>query len=118
MAGLSSSLGNSPILPAGRSPIILSFAFDTQQARRSEGRAVAMSAVEIIIWSLALGAIGAVALARLVDLAIHPAMSIVRSAAFHFTVLALVAVLSGLLDVLEPLSDPDVLEAAQVMAGP
>jgi GGDEF domain-containing protein len=77
-----------------------------------------MTAVEIIIWSLALGAIGAVALGRLVDLGIHPALSIVHSTAFHLAVFAFVAVLSGLLDVLEPFSDPDVLEAAQVMAGP
>jgi GGDEF domain-containing protein len=77
-----------------------------------------MTAVEIIIWSLALGAIGAVALGRVVDLAAHPAMSAVHSSAFHLAVFALVAVLSGLLDVLEPFSDPEVLEAAQVMAGP
>ena len=35
-----------------------------------------MTAVEIIIWSLALGAIGAVALGRVVDLAAHPARSL------------------------------------------
>ena len=77
-----------------------------------------MTAVEIIIWSLALGAIGAVVLGRLVDFAIHPSRSALHSTAFHITVFALVAIMSGLLDVLEPFSDAGVLEAAQVMAGP
>ncbi len=77
-----------------------------------------MTAVEIIIWSLALGAIGAVALGRLVDLAARPSVSRSHSAAFHVAVFAFVAVLSGLSDVLDTLSDHDALEAAQVMAGP
>lgn len=77
-----------------------------------------MTAVEIIIWSLALGAIGAVLLARLVDLAARPTASRAHSASFHLAVFTLVVVLSGVLDVLEPFSDPEVLEAAQVMAGP
>ena len=49
-----------------------------------------MTAVEIIIWSLALGAIGAVALARAVDLAIHPSLSASHSTAFHLCVLSLI----------------------------
>jgi hypothetical protein len=77
-----------------------------------------MTAVEIMIWSLALGAIAAVALVRLVDLACHPSISGMQSTAFHLTVFGFVAALSGLPDVLEPFSNPDVLEAAQVMAGP
>lgn len=77
-----------------------------------------MTAVEIIIWSLALGAIGAVALGRLVDLAARPSVSRGHSAAFHLTVFAFVAVLSGLPEVFEPFVEPEMLEAAQVMAGP
>ena len=77
-----------------------------------------MTAVEIIIWSLALGAIGAVALGRVADLAVHPSRSGVHSTSFHLAVLGFVAALSGLLDVLEPFSDPEVMETAQVMAGP
>ncbi len=77
-----------------------------------------MTAVEIIIWSLALGAIGAVALGRVVDLAARPSLSRFHSAAFHVAVSTLVAVLSGLADVLDTLSDHDLLEVAQVMAGP
>lgn len=77
-----------------------------------------MTAVEIIIWSLALGAIGAVALGRLVDLAAHPARSAVHSTSFHLAVFGFVAMLSGLPEVLDPDADPEALEAAQVMAGP
>jgi GGDEF domain-containing protein len=77
-----------------------------------------MTAVEIIIWSLALGAIGAVLLARLVDLAARPTASRAHSAAFHLAVFGFVLILSGLLDVLESFSDPELPEAAQVMAGP
>ena len=77
-----------------------------------------MTAVEMMIWSLALGAIGAVALGRVVDLAIHPARSGVHSTIFHLAVFGFVAMLSGLPEVVEPFSEPDALEAAQVMAGP
>lgn len=77
-----------------------------------------MTAVEIIIWSLALGAIGAVALGRLLDLAARPSVSRSHSAAFHLAVFALVAVLSGLVDVLDTRSDFDALDTAQVLAGP
>lgn len=77
-----------------------------------------MTAVEIIIWSLALGAIGAVAVARLVDLAVHRSLSGANSTGFHLSVFGFVAALSGLLETLEPFSDPELLEAAQVMAGP
>lgn len=77
-----------------------------------------MTAVEIIIWSLALGAIGAVALGRLVDLAVHPSVSTWHSTAFHLAVFGFVAVLSGLPEVLDPDPDSEALEAAQVMAGP
>ena len=77
-----------------------------------------MTAVEIMIWSLALGAIGAVALGRAVDLAIHPARSGVHSTLFHLAVFGFVATLCGLPDVFDPLSDPELLEASQVMAGP
>ena len=77
-----------------------------------------MTAVEIIIWSLALGAIGAVALGRLVDLAAHPTVSGVHSTAFHLAVFGFVAIMSGLLDLMDPFSEPEVMEAAQVIAGP
>ncbi|WP_376852717.1 diguanylate cyclase domain-containing protein [Caenimonas terrae] len=74
--------------------------------------------MEITIWSLALGAIGAIALGRAVDLAIHPTPSVAHSNAFHLAVLGFVAVLSGLPEALAPDLEPDILEAVQVMAGP
>lgn len=77
-----------------------------------------MTTVDIIIWSLALGAIGVVPLGRLVDLAIHPCISTAHSTASQLAVFALVAVLSGLAGVLDPDPDPEALEAAQVIAGP
>ncbi len=77
-----------------------------------------MTAVEIMVWSLALGAIGAVTLVRLVDLATRPSVSHAQSTGFHFTVLVFVALLSGLVELLEPAPDPELLEAAQVVAGP
>jgi GGDEF domain-containing protein len=76
-----------------------------------------MTAVEIMIWSLALGAIAVVALVRLVDLVARPSVSRAQSTEFHFTVLVFVALLSGLPDLLELLQS-EVLEAAQVLAGP
>jgi hypothetical protein len=77
-----------------------------------------MSAVEIMVWSLALGAIAAVAVVRLVDLAVRPSASRAHSVAFHITVLVFVAVLSGLVEVLSPGIDRSILHAAQVLAGP
>lgn len=77
-----------------------------------------MSAVEIMTWSLALGAIAAVALVRAVDLAVRPSVSRAHSAAFHLTVFAFVAILSGLPGVLVPSLSPAVLHAAQIAAGP
>ena len=77
-----------------------------------------MSAVEIMIWSLALGAIAAVALVRLADLAVRPSVSRAHSAAFHLTVFAFVAVLSGLPRIVEPGLSLALLQVAQVLAGP
>lgn len=77
-----------------------------------------MTAVEIMIWSLALGAIAAVALVRVGDLAVRPSASSAHSAAFHLAVFMLVMVLSGVFDLLNPLANPEVIDAAQLLAGP
>lgn len=77
-----------------------------------------MTAVGIMTWSLALGAIAAVALVRVVDLAVRPSASRARSAAFHAVVFAFVAALSGLPEVLVPDLNPDRLRAVQTLAGP
>jgi hypothetical protein len=77
-----------------------------------------MPAVEIMIWSLALGAIAAVALLRAFDLAARPSPSRAHSAAFHLTVFGFVACLSGVPRIVHPAIDIDLLQAVQVIAGP
>jgi GGDEF domain-containing protein len=76
-----------------------------------------MSAVTLIVWSLALGAIAAVALARAGDLLVRPGGSAARSLAYHASVFLLVVVESGLLrELVHP--PPERLRILQVLAGP
>jgi GGDEF domain-containing protein len=77
-----------------------------------------MTAVGIMIWSLALGAIAAVALVRIVDLAVRPSASRAYSAAFHAMVFGFVAALSGLPEVVFPGLNADRLRVVQTLAGP
>jgi GGDEF domain-containing protein len=76
-----------------------------------------MRALELVIWSMSLGAIAAVAATRLADLAARPSVSLARGVAFHATVFAFVLVLSG---VLKHTVRPDArqLHILQVLAGP
>lgn len=76
-----------------------------------------MSRLELIIWSMALGAIAAVALARAADLLVRPSRSQLRAVAYHGTVFLLVLILSGVLQQAGiPAGRP--LHVAQVLAGP
>lgn len=76
-----------------------------------------MSRLELIIWSMALGAIAAVALARAADLLVRPSRSQLRAVAYHSTVFLLVLILSGVLQQAGiPAGRP--LHVAQVLAGP
>jgi GGDEF domain-containing protein len=76
-----------------------------------------MRALELMIWSMALGAIAAVAAARLADLAARPSLSQLRAVTYHLLVFILVLVLSGVLKhTLRP--DPNRLHTLQVLAGP
>lgn len=77
-----------------------------------------MTAVGIMTWSLALGAIAAVALVRALDLAVRPSASRAHSAAFHWVVFCFVAALSGLAEVVAPGLNPERLRAVQTLAGP
>jgi GGDEF domain-containing protein len=77
-----------------------------------------MSAQELAIWSMALGAIAAVALVRLADLIARPTLSQSQGVAYHATVLLLVLILSGVAGQLWPAVDPKLMQAAQVLAGP
>jgi GGDEF domain-containing protein len=77
-----------------------------------------MSAQELAVWSMALGAIGAVAAARLADAVIRPSLAQVQGVAYHGTVFLLVFFLSGVAGELWPWLDSRRLHYAQVLAGP
>jgi GGDEF domain-containing protein len=71
----------------------------------------------LVTWSLALGAIAAVAFGRALDLAARPGAAQLRALAFHLSVFLLVLVESGVLQqVARP--SPERLRALQVVAGP
>jgi GGDEF domain-containing protein len=76
-----------------------------------------MDTLTLMLWCMALGAIGAVALARVGDLAAWPSVAKLRGVGFHLSVFLLVLVLSG---VLRHVADPAParLLSLQVLAGP
>lgn len=76
-----------------------------------------MSALTMMVWSMALGAIAAVAFARLGDLLARPSASQLRSLGYHVSVFLLVLVESG---VLRQAAAPGAerLRVLQVLAGP
>lgn len=76
-----------------------------------------MRTAELAAWSMALGAIATLALARLADFAARPHLSRLRGCGYHLAVFALVLVLSGLLARLAPLP-PEWVHTLQVLAGP
>ena len=76
-----------------------------------------MGTIVLVTWSLALGAIAAVAFGRALDLAVRPAAAQLRALAFHLSVFLLVLVQSGVLQqVAHP--SPERLRVLQVVAGP
>jgi GGDEF domain-containing protein len=77
-----------------------------------------MSSQELAVWSMALGAIAAVALARLADLLARPSISQVQGVAYHGAVFLLVLILSGVLPQIAPQAQPRLIQTAQVLAGP
>lgn len=76
-----------------------------------------MDALALMVWSMALGAIAALTVARLGDLLGRPSLSRLRAVSFHFSVFVLVLVLSGVLRRTHP-PDPARLQVLQVLAGP
>lgn len=76
-----------------------------------------MSTLALVVWSMALGAIGAVTLARAAELLARPGASRLRAVSYHFSVFLLVLVLSGVLRQANP-PDPARLQVMQVLAGP
>ncbi len=78
-----------------------------------------MSAQELTVWSMTLGTIAALAVARMAQFARRPTMSHVQGVAYHLAVFLLVLVLSGLGGhLLAPSTQSRALEVAQVLAGP
>lgn len=77
-----------------------------------------MSSRELAVWSMALGAIAAVALARFADLLARPSISQIQGVAYHSAVFMLVLILSGVFPQIAPQADPALIQAAQVLAGP
>lgn len=77
-----------------------------------------MRPLELVIWSMALGAIAAVGLARLANLALRPSVSQALGVAYHASVFLVVLVLCGILTSLRPDLDLRATHVAQVLAGP
>jgi GGDEF domain-containing protein len=76
-----------------------------------------MSALTTMVWSMALGAIAAVAVARIGDLLERPSRSQLRAVSYHLAVFLLVLVLSGVLRAAGGPASPRLL-VLQVLAGP
>lgn len=77
-----------------------------------------MSAQELTVWSMALGTIAALALARLAQFSRHPSVSHLQGIGYHAAVFLLVLILSGVGEHLAPSVDPRAVQVAQVLAGP
>lgn len=76
-----------------------------------------MGTLSLFVWSMALGAIAAVAFARIGDALARPGAMQVRSVAYHLSVFLLVLVESGVLQQLGH-PGPERLRVLQVLAGP
>ncbi|MBK8073276.1 MAG: diguanylate cyclase [Ramlibacter sp.] len=77
-----------------------------------------MTAPELMIWSMATGAIGAVVLVGLTDLAINRSTAAAQGVVYHFSALVFVFVLSGLPLAVWPRIDPFSIQLVQVLIGP
>jgi GGDEF domain-containing protein len=76
-----------------------------------------MNVPTLIVWSMALGAIAAVAVARVGDLLARPSVSQLRAVSYHLSVFLLVLVLSGVLRHAGG-AGAGRLQVLQVLAGP
>lgn len=77
-----------------------------------------MNAQVLSIWSMALGAVAAVALARFADAVLRPSQSQWQAVAYHLIVFLLVLILSGLAGAWLPQVPAAGMRAAEVLAGP
>ncbi|MES2938421.1 MAG: diguanylate cyclase [Pseudomonadota bacterium] len=76
-----------------------------------------MSMLELVIWSMAAGAMGLVLLFNLAELVSVGSAAILRGVSYHLLSIAFVVLLSGLAQALWP-APPDLLQVAQVLIGP
>ncbi|MBA2674658.1 hypothetical protein [Ramlibacter sp.] len=76
-----------------------------------------MSMLELVIWSMAAGAMGLVFLFNLAELLSVGSAAILRGLGYHLLSIAFVMLLSGLAQALWP-STQEVLQVAQVLIGP
>ena len=77
-----------------------------------------MTAQELMIWSMALGAIASVAIARLADLVVRPSLSQYQGVGYHVTVFMLVLIMSGVPSQVGLHLNARLAHTAQVLAGP
>ncbi|MEO7392451.1 MAG: diguanylate cyclase [Ramlibacter sp.] len=77
-----------------------------------------MTPQELAIWSMALGGIAAVALARLADLFVRPSLAQAQGVAYHVTVFLFVSILSGVAAQMWPTLEAHSVDWVQVLAGP
>jgi GGDEF domain-containing protein len=77
-----------------------------------------MNALDLVIWSMALGSIAAAGVARLAGLVVRPSRAQTLGAVYHLVVFLFVLVLSGVLGAAWPALDPGLVHVLQVLAGP
>lgn len=77
-----------------------------------------MSALELMIWSMAAGVMGAVVMVGIADLVLIRNAGAAQGAAYHLAALVLVVLLSGIPKAIHPQIDLASLQLAQVLAGP
>lgn len=77
-----------------------------------------MSALELMIWSMAVGVIGAVVMVGIADLVAIRSAGAAQGTAYHFTALLFVLLLSGIPKAIHPTINLAGLQLAQVLVGP
>lgn len=77
-----------------------------------------MTAQELTVWSMALGAIAAPGVARLAQCAFAPSLAKLQAVGYHGSVFLLVLILTGVVTHVAGAMDEDLLRSAQVVAGP
>ncbi|MGE4241642.1 diguanylate cyclase domain-containing protein [Ramlibacter sp.] len=77
-----------------------------------------MSVLELVIWSMAMGAMGAVVLFGAVEAAVNRSRASAQALAYHLLTLLFVFFMSGLPGQIWPALDPHLLRIVQVVIGP